>query len=230
MKKKSSVVLLSAGLDSTVNLYAALAATDVKLAITFNYGQKSAVKEIDRSKKIAKVAGVPHQVVDLLWLKNLGQSSLTQDQGIVPMGKSVSINNKKVSEKSAKTVWVPNRNGIFLNIAAAFAENLQADMIIPGFNAEEAATFPDNSLSFTKAVSKAFYFSTANHVQVQCYTISMSKVEIVELGKHVKAPFELTWPCYLANEKWCGRCESCQRAARAFKNAHVDVLRNFEKL
>ncbi len=228
MKKKSSVVLLSAGLDSTVNLYAALRETDVNLAITFHYGQKAAEKEIQQSKMIALGAKVPHVVVDLPWLKKLGHSSLTHDDGVVPTGSLVAIENKKISEKTAKSVWVPNRNGVFLNVAAAYAENLNADMLVPGFNAEEAATFPDNSFDFIRATRKAFTFSTANQIDVQCYTISMSKIEIVELGKKMLVPFQMTWPCYLAEDKWCGACESCQRAKRAFKLGHVDLAGQFK--
>ncbi len=229
MKKTKCVILLSAGLDSTVNFYAALKDSDVQLAITFNYGQRAVEKEIERSKKLCELNKVKHLVVEIPWLKDLGQSSLTKPNGLIPMGKNIAIDNRKVSEKTAKNVWVPNRNGIFLNIAAGFAESIQADTIVPGFNAEEAMSFPDNSFDFIRATRKTLLYSTANQVDVQCYTISMSKVNIVELGKKLIVPFELTWPCYLNGAKWCGDCESCQRAKRAFKVAHVDVLGNFEK-
>lgn len=229
MAKKDSVVLLSAGLDSTVNLYAALQETQVKLALTFDYGQKAATKEILHAKYLADINKVPHKVIDLSWLKNLGQSSLTQDKMAVPVGQRVSIDNKQVSESSAKSVWVPNRNGVFLNIAASFAESLKAEVIVPGFNREEAVTFPDNSLDFIRAARKAFIYSTSTQVDVQCYTIAMSKVEIVELGKKLQVPFEKSWPCYQSNELWCGECESCQRAKRAFAHANINLKTQFAK-
>ena len=53
----------------------------------------------------------------------------------------------KIGE-SAKNVWVPNRNGAFINIAASFCDAYEADYIVIGFNAEEAVTFPDNSTDF----------------------------------------------------------------------------------
>ena len=227
--KSKSVILLSAGLDSTVNLYAALKDTAVQLALTFDYGQRAAKKEIEYATKLTKMNNISHQVIEIPWLKNLGHSSLTKKDGQIPIGKSVALDNKKVSEKSAKTVWVPNRNGIFLNIAAAFAESLGASTIIPGFNAEEAATFPDNSFDFIRATRKALSYSTANQVDIKCYTINMSKVQIVELGKDLLVPFKSSWPCYFDFAKWCGDCESCQRAKRAFRLAHVDILGNFEK-
>ena len=51
-------------------------------------------------------------------------------------------------------------NGIFLNIAAGFAEALSAQAVLPGFNKEEAATFPDNSVDFLESLNHSFSFST----------------------------------------------------------------------
>ncbi len=228
--KSKTVVLLSAGLDSTVNFYAALQETDVQMAITFNYGQRAAEKEIERSQKLTQLNKVKHTVIDLPWLKSIGNSSLTHAENKIPLGQTISLDNKNVSDQTAKSVWVPNRNGIFLNIAAAYAEGLDVHFIVPGFNAEEAATFPDNSADFIQATQKTFYYSTANHVDVKCYTIHMSKLDIVKLGQNLKVPFEKIWPCYLSQDKWCGQCESCQRAHRAFKLSGVDVQPYFEKL
>lgn len=227
--KNGSIVLLSAGLDSTVNFYAALQESNVKLAITFDYGQKAALKEIQCAENLTKINGVNHKVIELPWFKSLGNSALNQNHQQIPKGRQVSIDNVDISNRTAKAVWVPNRNGLFLNIAACFAESLKAEVIVPGFNREEAITFPDNSLDFIRTTRKAFGFSTANHVDVQCYTITMSKAEIVDLGKKLQVPFEKIWPCYLDGEKWCGECESCLRAKRAFSLGKVKLLSQFEK-
>ncbi|MEK6628470.1 MAG: 7-cyano-7-deazaguanine synthase QueC [Bdellovibrionota bacterium] len=227
--KKDSIVLLSAGLDSTVNFYNALVETNVKLALTFNYGQKAAQKEIQRAKIIADDNKIAHVVVDLPWMKELGKSSLTQDKYAIPTGKSVLIDNQAASIATAKSVWVPNRNGVFLNIAASFAEGTGAEILVPGFNREEAATFPDNSLDFIRSVRKSFAYSVATKMDIQCYTIGMSKIEIVELGVKVKVPFEKIWPCYQAKELWCGECEPCKRTKRAFLATRLDYKHLFEK-
>ena len=194
--KNGAVVLLSGGLDSTVNLYAAVKESNVRMAITFDYGQKAAAKEIAVSENLAALCGVPHTVIDLPWFKSLGASALNQSGSSIPKISSTSLDNTDITSRSAKAVWVPNRNGLFLNIAACYAESLMAEYIVPGFNREEAVTFPDNSLDFIRAMRKSFSYSTANHVDVQCYTITMSKIEIVELGKKLGVPFEKIWPCY----------------------------------
>lgn len=227
-KDLKSVVCLSAGLDSTVNLYAAKKFTKVVQAITFNYGQRAAVKEIACAEKICSKLAIPHKVIELPWFKDLGDSSLTSERKEIPTGKDVGIDNIKKSTQTAKAVWVPNRNGIFLNIAAGFAESLNANLVIPGFNLEEATTFPDNSEGFMKTLDAAFSFSTANKVHVHCYTVSLSKAEIVRAGMSLDVPFDMIWPCYFARDKWCGECESCQRAKRAFSVNQVPVSNLFE--
>jgi 7-cyano-7-deazaguanine synthase len=215
MMKKKSVVLLSSGLDSTVNLFEAREQSEVLLALTFDYGQRAALREQQRAAAICRLVGVPHKVLSLGWFADFTQSSLINRAADVPVKDSVSIDNLSVSHETARAVWVPNRNGIFLNIAAAYAEAMAADWIVPGFNAEEAATFPDNSAAFLAAATSSFAYSTANHVEAICFTTTLSKNEIVARGKTLNVPFSQIWPCYFGDEKPCGQCESCQRFERA---------------
>lgn len=226
--KQKSVVLLSAGLDSSVNAFEAAHRGELVLALTFNYGQRAAASEIKAAKNIAQHLGVQHKVLELPWFKDFNRSSLLVDSMTVPTGADVKIDDQKQSESTAKSVWVPNRNGIFLNIAAAFAEALGADVIVPGFNKEEAATFPDNSEAFLKQTTESLWFSTANHVRAECFTTNLVKTEIVRRGEELKVPWHLIWPCYFTGDQWCGQCESCQRGRRAFKAAGVNVEHLFK--
>lgn len=213
--KPRSVVLLSSGLDSTVNLYEAKQVSDVALTITFDYGQRAAEREIQSAAKLSYKLGVPHKVLRLDWFKDFTQTSLVNRSADIPTAQTVKIDDLKQSGETAKAVWVPNRNGIFLNIAAAFAEGLKAKWIVPGFNAEEAATFPDNSQEYLEAATHSLKFSTANHVEVRCFTTQMTKTQIVARGRELKVDFDLIWPCYFGEAKPCGECESCQRFKRA---------------
>jgi 7-cyano-7-deazaguanine synthase len=226
--KTKAVVLLSAGLDSSVNLFEAAQKNDVVLALTFNYGQKAATSEIRAAGELCKFLKINHKVIELPFFKDFNKSSLIVDSEKVPTGDEVRINNMKISLETAKSVWVPNRNGIFLNIAAGFAEALGAEVVIPGFNAEEAQTFPDNTGEYMDSLSAAFAFSTSNKVKVHCYTVSMNKVEIVKHGQSLQLPFEKIWPCYFSGDKWCGECESCQRSKSAMKAAGMDTQKYFK--
>ncbi len=215
-----SVVLLSSGLDSTVNLYRAAKESKVVMAITFDYGQRAAAREINFASQLAARLEVPHRVIELPWFKDFTASSLVNREMDVPTT-SVAIDSFEASTNSAKAVWVPNRNGIFLNIGAAFAESVDAKWLIPGFNAEEATTFPDNSEDYLQAATKSLYYSTGNQVQVKCFTTALDKTEIVKLGRTLGVPFELVWTCYFGGEKPCGQCEPCQRFSRAMGASQI---------
>ncbi len=164
---------------------------------------------------IAGFAGIPHKVIELPWFKDFTHTSLVDRSMKVPTGSSISMDDMKTSNETAKAVWVPNRNGIFMNIGAAYAEDLKADWLVPGFNIEEGATFPDNTQEYLNALTKSFSYSTSNRLQAHCFTTHLNKTEIVKRGKELGAPFNLMWPCYVAEKDPCGQCESCQRFNRA---------------
>lgn len=219
-----SVVLLSGGLDSSTNLYQAHRESEVVLALTFDYGQRAAPKEIESAGKLSKKLGISHKVISIPWVKEFGRSSLTDSSKTIPQSNEVSIDDYEQSLKTAASVWVPNRNGILLNIGAGFAESLGADIVVPGFNIEEAQTFPDNTDDFLKALTQSFSYSTSNKVRAHCFTTNLNKTEMVALGHKLELPFEDLWPCYFSEEKWCGTCESCLRFQRAIANNHLTIM------
>jgi 7-cyano-7-deazaguanine synthase len=222
----SAVVILSGGLDSSTNLVLALENLDVKLALTFDYGQRAAPREVSAAAQLCDFYKVKHKVIAVPWIGAFGKSALTDTAIQVPTNE-VKIDDLTVSNQTAAKVWVPNRNGIFLNIAAGFAESIDCEYIIPGFNLEEATTFPDNSKSFIEALVNSFSYSTANQVKIKCYTIDMVKTDIVKVALQKKLPLEMIWPCYFDGQKWCGVCESCQRSKRAIQANGVDTAAYF---
>ena len=154
--------------------------------------------------------------VDLKFFADFTKTSLVNRSGIVPTDR-VDIDRQERSEETAKAVWVPNRNGIFLSVAAGFAEGLGRSFIVPGFNLEETATFPDNSAEYCQSVEASLKFSTANGVRVKCFSIALTKKEMVaELNSHQDL-LKKSWPCYMDTPSWCGVCESCQRFSRALE-------------
>jgi len=219
----SDVVLLSGGLDSTVNLALARAEGVVGLALTFDYGQRAARNEAAASRTICRVVGVRHKVVRLPWLGRIKGSALTDRSIRVPRPSVDELEDPAATRGSAAAVWVPNRNGVFVNVAAAYAEGLGCNRVVVGFNAEEAATFPDNSPAFVRAANRALRYSTRSGTKVFCYTTEMAKPEIVRTARRIGAPLELTWPCYEGGSRPCGRCESCVRFRRAVRAAGCEA-------
>ena len=202
-----AVAILSGGLDSTVSLAVAVRRMQVPLAVTFDYGQRAARREREASARIARRYRVPHRVIEIPWLASITRTALVNRKAALP--------RREMSERSAKAVWVPNRNGVFIEIAAAHAESLGAGRLITGFNREEAATFPDNSPAYVGAVNRALSYSTANGVRVVSFTADLDKRGIVRLGRRLGAPLDVIWPCYEGGRAWCRECESCLRSLRA---------------
>ncbi len=215
-----AVVLLSGGLDSTVAFKAALDAGGVALALTFDYGQRAAAREIERARAIAARFDVAHRAIELAWLAEITRTALVaRDRPLPRPAGAADLDDPERARASAAAVWVPNRNGVFVNIAAAFAEALGADRVVVGFNREEGATFPDNTEDYARAATAALGWSTLSKVRVDAPTAALDKVEIVRLGRRIGAPLDLVWPCYEGGAEPCGTCESCRRFERAARPA-----------
>ena len=212
-----SLILLSGGLDSSANLAFADYFDLPVLVLTIDYGQRAASAEIRAAALFAQHYGISHRILDLKWLGALGGSALTSNMIEVPKMDSEKLDDQKTGEATAKQVWVPNRNGLFINAAAAIAESMGAQQVIVGFNKEEAATFPDNSSQFLGVSNLSLKYSTNGRVKLACYTDMMVKNEIVQSLRNLpkKFPFEYVWSCYHGGEKMCGECESCKRFIRA---------------
>jgi len=95
------------------------------------------------------------------------------------------------------------------------AEARELEVVVVGFNKEEAETFPDNSADYLASLNASLVFSTRGRVRIESPTLQMTKAELYAAGRAVKAPLELTWSCYDGGEQPCGACESCCRRARA---------------
>lgn len=210
-----SIVLLSSGLDSAVNLAIAIKNTKVKYSLTFDYGQKAAKKEVFYSRKLASYFGVNHLVIKLPFYQNMKDLSLIS--GEIPMISEEQLKDRKIVQKSACQVWIPNRNLVLIAVAAAMAEYFNVDLLLTGFNLEESQTFPDNSSDFLEAVNKTLAYSTRNKVRVSSFTLNMNKREIVKEGVKLNLPWKFIWSCYHGARLMCGSCESCSRLVKAVR-------------
>lgn len=202
---KSATALLSGGLDSVTSLALAMAESKIVLALTFDYGQRAAEREIHSAKYFCKLWGIPHKVMELPWLTEITKTALVN-------------RDTDLGNKSPKDVWVPNRNGLFINIAASFCDALDIDAIITGFNAEEAEEFRDNSKIFVEEINKALSHSTLKRPKVKSLTQQINKPEILEAALKLKIPLEKLWCCYDGGEKHCGVCGSCKKTIAALRS------------
>lgn len=194
-----AVALLSGGLDSVVSVILSQQELRVVLALTVDYGQRAARQEIKAAQAVAAGLNIPHQVIQLPFMTQLQSDLMRSDAEEI-------INP-----------WVPNRNGLFLNLAACFAENMEAQTVVCGFNREEAANFPDNSAAYIQAVNQSLFYSTRNHVSVKSYVQDMTKEAIVKQALRLGIDISSLWSCYQDGDQPCGQCPSCVTNQNAFR-------------
>ncbi|MFH1874172.1 MAG: 7-cyano-7-deazaguanine synthase QueC [Pseudomonadota bacterium] len=220
VNKQKAITLLSGGLDSMVATLLAAKDLEIGLSLTFDYGQRAAQPEIKAATGFCQSYQIKHQVIALPWLAKLSDSALNNAQKDLPKFMATELDMNEQKEKaSAKQVWVPNRNALFLNIAACYAEANNCQQIVTGFNLEEATTFPDNSWDFVQAQNKAFKYSTLTKPQISTPVQNMKKTQMVKEAKKLELDWNLFWSCYEGKDKMCGECESCARTMRAFSYA-----------
>lgn len=226
-----ALVVLSGGLDSAFNLAAAANDGVAKFALSFNYGQRAAPAELAAAKALAEYYKVEWRQLDLPWLGEINPTALTRPAQDLPNLALDQLDHAGLTESSKKKVWVANRNGVFLNIAAAFAEVYGCATVLAGFNREEASTFPDNSVAYMKALDVAFSYSTQSGVRVDSYCKDLDKTQIMERALTMQVPLNLVWSCYEAGAQRCWKCESCRRTERALRaqgSVGEDWLRRLE--
>ena len=212
----AAVALLSGGLDSVVAAGLWLeGGGSIALCVMFDYGQRAAVREAEASARFAQRHGLRWERVALPWLASVSQqagSALVDTGARLPEGTLAAPGD----ESSARAVWVPARNCVFLSIAAAYAESLDAGAVLAGFNREEAATFPDNSEEFVRAAGAFLGHGTKRGVRVEAPVQGLDKQGIVAAARRIGVGRSDLWSCYRGDADPCGRCESCLRSERAW--------------
>ncbi len=206
-----AILLLSGGLDSLASCVIAQEDYFIERAIYIDYGQKAAQQEKNACENICRHYGIELQTFDAKWLAEISQNTAL-------CGKE----DSKDAEK--KDFWIPNRNGLFVNIGACFAEALGCNYVIIGANYEEAQEFKDNSVNFVESATKLFASSTQNNVKLLAPLINMDKEEIIEKAVELDAPLQYVWSCYFNGEKHCGKCPSCRLLKNALSAAGKDNL------
>ena len=121
-----AVILLSGGLDSTTCLAIAKNQGFELYALTFNYGQRHDFELKSAQKIVDRYQIKNYSVVDID-LAQFGGSALTDDID-VPKDRSES------EMKDIPLTYVPARNTVFLSLALAWAETLNAFNIFIGVN------------------------------------------------------------------------------------------------
>ena len=215
---KKAVVLLSGGLDSATVLAIARAEGYECYALSLDYGQRH-VAELNAAKKVAESQQVKLHRVIQLDLRQFGGSALTDD--------TIDVPTAEMSDEIPVT-YVPARNTIFLSLALAWAETLQARDIFVGVNAVDYSGYPDCRPEYIDAFENMANLATKAGVEGDRFTIrapliDMTKAQIIKTGNSLGVDYALTVSCYQADDAGaaCGKCDSCRLRKQGFFDAEV---------
>jgi len=212
---KKSIVLFSGGLDSTTAIYWALERYEKVFALTFDYGQRNRI-ELDMAGKVAQKLSVPQKILRVN-LKQIGGSSLTDTRLSLPQ-----YERMEESEEGLPSTYVPFRNGIFLALAAAWAEVVGIKEIICGFNVIDSPNYPDTRKQFVQAMQEAINLGTKaslspEKIQIIAPFLKMKKSDIIKEGLSLSVDYSFAISCYCGEEIPCQKCSSCVLRQKAWE-------------
>jgi 7-cyano-7-deazaguanine synthase len=215
---KRAVVLLSGGLDSATAAAMAKREGWELFALTLKYGQVHQA-ELRAAQRVAESLGVSRHVELEVDLKVFGGSSLTGD-GTIP--------KDDLGHAGIPSTYVPARNTVFLSLALAWAEVLDAERIVIGVNAVDYSGYPDCRPEFIAAFEYLASLATRAGVEgrpLRLFTPlqHLTKAGIIRLGTELGVDFSLTHSCYDPGPdgRPCGHCDSCLIRARGFAEAGI---------
>jgi 7-cyano-7-deazaguanine synthase len=217
-----AVVLLSGGMDSAVTAATAQREGFDVHALSIRYGQRHAV-ELEAARRVAASLGVRHHVVIDLDLRAFGGSALTAEMP-VPKDTPMAAIGARVP-----ATYVPARNTIFLSLALAWAETLDAADIFIGANALDYSGYPDCRPAYLDAYARMADLATRAGVErgvrlaIHAPLLRLTKAEIVRRALELGLDLGLTSTCYDPSPDGaaCGRCEACRLRLRGFEEAGV---------
>ena len=215
MENRKAVVLISGGLDSPTVLAYAIDSGYTVYPVSFDYGQRH-IRELKSSEEICRHYGLKLKKISMD-MKQIGGSALTDDI-------KVPERDMENIEKEIPVTYVPARNTIFLALAAAYGETIEASSIFIGANAIDYSGYPDCRPEFFNSMEKTLNLGTEYGIEegfrIRVPLQYLTKADIVRLGRKLGVPYHLTWSCYNGREKACGKCDSCILRLKGFMEAN----------
>lgn len=214
---KKAVVLFSGGIDSTTALYWARAEYGRMTALSFDYSQRHKI-ELDFARKLTGRLRIRHTTLNID-LRQVGGSALTANS--IPLPRFADAQD---IGPGIPPTYVPFRNGVFLALAASWAEANGVPDIICGFNTIDSPNYPDTRRRFVSAMERAVNLGTGvgasgKAIRIIAPFIRLRKSAIIRKGLSLGADFSYSISCYRGLEIPCRKCSSCLLRQKAWAEA-----------
>jgi 7-cyano-7-deazaguanine synthase len=224
---RRALVLFSGGQDSTTCLAWALSRYEHVETIGFDYGQRHAIELTMRPALLDQMRaanpewnqklGMDH-MIDLSFLGQISDTSLTSNAAI------------EMQKNGLPNTFVPGRNLLFMQVAAAVAYRRELNVLVGGMCETDFSGYPDCRDDTMKALQVAMNLGMATQFKLETPLMWIDKAQTWELAESLGGPslVELirteTHTCYLGERgnlhDWghgCGTCPACALRARGYE-------------
>lgn len=229
---RTALVVFSGGQDSTVCLAWALARYHRVETIGFDYGQRHRV-ELDCRQTVrdairtqfpqwAERLGEDH-LLDLALLGQISDTALTESRAI------------EMQANGLPNTFVPGRNLLFLNFAAALAYRRGASVLVGGMCETDFSGYPDCRDNTLKALQVALSLGLDSPMTIETPLMWLTKAQTWALSHALGGEplndliVEHTHTCYLGDRSqrhdWgygCGACPACVLRRDGFRQFRAD--------
>ena len=233
-KQTKALLLFSGGQDSATCLAWCLDNYDLVETVGFDYGQRHSVEMECRDQIRRSVADVndewtsrlgPDHIIDLAVLGEISETSLTRDIEI------------ELNETGLPSTFVPGRNLIFLNFAAALGYRRGITRLIGGMCEADFSGYPDCRKETLDAVMHSISLGMDKIFDLQTPLMHVSKAGAWALAEDlggkplVELILEQTHTCYLGERGtrhvWgygCQTCPACELRAKGWSEYEASSL------
>jgi 7-cyano-7-deazaguanine synthase len=212
---RSSVVLLSGGVDSAVLLAREAQRADVHpVYVSTGLAWESA--ELRMLHALLAAPPFAHGLAPLTQLTLDMRGIYTPDhwavRGVPP-----------AYHTEDDAVYLAGRNIVLVTQAALLAQRVGSDRIVIGSLAGNP--FPDATPEFFADMSRALSAGLARAIEVAAPLANLHKDDVILLGQALGVPLELTLSCMMPTAEdeivsvHCGRCSKCRERREAFAAA-----------
>ena len=222
-----ALILFSGGQDSATCLAWALERYDYVETVGFDYSQRHSIEMQSRDQARAQIAaafpkwgeklGLDH-VVDLSALGQISETSLTRDTEII------------MNESGLPNTFVPGRNLIFLNFAAAVGYRRGITALIAGMCEADFSGYPDCRKETLDATMTSISLGMDRSFTLETPLMHISKAGAWSLANDlggqalVEIILEDTHSCYRGERgerhDWgygCNDCPACDLRAKGWE-------------
>ena len=222
-----ALVLFSGGQDSATCLAWALARYERVETIGFDYGQRHRVELDCRRDFLAHL-----NAADYGWPGVLGEDHLLDMSVLGRISDTAMTDERAISfaQNGLPNTFVPARNLLFFQFAAAIAYRRGLDVLVGGMCETDYSGYPDCRDNTLKALQVAMSLGLDSPMVVETPLMWLNKAQTWLLAEQLggqrllDAVREQTHTCYLGDRthvhdwgRGCGQCPACALRAQGYR-------------